>query len=121
MLNKVLHRGIFQEQQSGDSRFGFDDRKDREILAIQKAFKLSELGGVVCHPGWEEHGFVSVMAGQPEEDFEVELDEDEVPVLSSAAHTKKMLQVQVEVSSTAAKGAKEVKTYNGCMTALKST
>lgn len=31
-----------------------------------------------------------------------------------------VLQVQVEVSSTAAKGAKEVKAYKVCMTALKS-
>ncbi|KAG0719279.1 hypothetical protein GWK47_000764 [Chionoecetes opilio] len=97
MLNKVLHRGIFQEQQSEDTRLSLDDRKDREILAIQKAFRLSsESDGVKCHPGWEEHGFVSVMAGQPEEDFEVELDEEEVPILSNPAHAKKMLQVQVE-------------------------
>ncbi|XP_063888567.1 uncharacterized protein LOC135115578 isoform X2 [Scylla paramamosain] len=95
LLNKVLHRGIFQEQQSGDSRLSFDDRKDREILAIQKAFRLSELGGVVCHPGWEEHGFVSVSVGQPEEDFELDEEED-VPILTNPAHTKKMLQVQVE-------------------------
>lgn len=98
MLNKVLHRGIFQDEHSGDAKGGFDDRKDREILAIEKALRLSEVGGVVCHPGWEEHGFVSVAVEQSD-DLDVDLDEEEVPILTNPAHTKKLLQMQMEEAS----------------------